>query len=101
MSYRVPHLDLFTTYVKRSPLAAAADDLRGHPRRVYMWILGRGTHGGTRAEAAASLGILDQSLGTVFGDLVNLGLIEDTGDTRVTSSGRSARVFVAVQEKTA
>ena len=99
MSFREPNLDLFGEQPQRTDLERAAHALRGHARSLYTWILSRGVHGGTRAEAAASLGILDQSLGRVFGDLVELHLIEDTGDTRATQSGRAARVFVAAEEK--
>ena len=98
MSYREPNLDLFGEPPPQTDREASARRLRGHARTVYEWILGRGVHGGTRSEAAAALSILDQSLGRVFGDLEELHLIEDTGDTRATASGREARVFVAVEE---
>ena len=66
-------------------------------RAVYAWVLARGSHGATRAEIAAGMGILDQSLGNVMITLVDANLIQDTGDKRPTPSGRPARIFVAVE----
>lgn len=84
----------------RTSIAAAeairemAPTLRG---KVYQAIAGRGQLGATREELAADL---EMRLATVCGrcrELVEMGLVYDSGATRATSSGRAAVVLRAKQ----
>lgn len=87
-------LDMFRP-VGTSGLEAPVVPLSSRDRKVFLWIQARGSHGATRAEVAAGLGILDQSIGSIFKTLREVGVIQDTGDKRSTPSGRPARIFVA------
>lgn len=64
--------------------------------KVYAWIISRGEDGGTDDEGEAALGICCQTYTPRRRELVQLGLVVDSGRRRPTSSGRPAAVWVAV-----
>ena len=81
-----------TSIAAAEAIAEMAPTLRG---KVYTWLARRGAEGGTREEIAAGL---ELRLATVCGrcsELVDQGLVYDSGTTRSTSSGRQAVVLRA------
>ena len=73
-------------------IASHAKDLRA---RVLAYIVGQGPHGSTDDEGEAVLGIKPQTYTPRRGELVNLGLVVDSGRRRNTASGRPAAVWIA------
>jgi hypothetical protein len=74
-------------------ISACAGTLRS---KVLGWIISRGEHGGTDDEGEAALGIRCQTWTPRRRELVQLGLVVDSGRRRPTASGRPAAVWVAV-----
>lgn len=63
-------------------------------RRVHDLIRDRGAFGATDDEGESALGIKPQSYTPRRGELVDLGLVMDSGKRRKTESGRAAAVWV-------
>jgi hypothetical protein len=74
-------------------MEAHADTLRG---RCMTCIRDAGASGATCDEVEEALGGVHQSISARIRELVQLRLIYDTGLTRLTRSGRDARVYAVV-----
>lgn len=78
--------------------SVAADRTAGHAKdlrvRELAFIVSLGRHGATDDEGEAVLGLKPQTYTPRRGELVALGLVEDSGRQRTTSSGRPAAVWV-------
>jgi hypothetical protein len=78
---------------------AAAESMKGltgeQRARVYAYVLGQGPAGATSDEAQVALGMLAQSCTARIYELVNNGMLLDTGRRRRTRTGRMARVLIA------
>ncbi len=61
--------------------------------RVLDYVASRGVHGATNDEIVAGVGMLLQSVCARTNELWAVGLIRDSGRTRASRSGRSARVW--------
>ena len=88
-------------YVKGSATSqAAAESMKPHARtirqRVYEYILSRGGFGCTDEEVIAALGVSPSTARPRRGELVQMGAVKKTGDTRPTRSGRQAAVYVGI-----
>jgi hypothetical protein len=88
-------------YVKGSATShAAAESMKPHARtirqRVYEYILSRGGFGCTDEEVIAALGVSPSTARPRRGELVQMGAVKKTGDTRRTRSGRQAAVYVGI-----
>lgn len=77
---------------------AAARRIEGHApkvrRKIHDFIRDRGPQGATDDEGESVLGIKPQSYTPRRGELVDLGLVVDSGKRRKTESGRAAAVWV-------
>ena len=77
---------------------AAARRSEGHApkdrRKIHDFIRGRGPFGATDDEGESVLRIKPQSYTPRRGELVDLGLVVDSGKRRKTESGRAAAVWV-------
>mgnify|MGYP000930291602 CR=1 FL=1 len=73
-------------------IAGGAAALR---ERVFAYIVACGDDGATDAETQAALGMLTQTQTPRRGELVQLGLVVDSGRRRLTPQGRPAAVWVA------
>jgi hypothetical protein len=89
-----------TAATSLAAFAAVQPRLTGNRAKVRAWMLSRGQFGATREEASQDLGILLQTMCGVFRDLAKAGQIKDSGVTRLTKSGHSASVFIAIREAT-
>lgn len=80
--------------------AAAARIASGAARlrvRFLDYITAQGDHGATDAETQAALGMLTQTQTPRRRELVQLGLVRDSGQRRPTPSGCPAAVWVAAE----
>ncbi len=81
---------------------AAADAIKPHAgllrERVYRFIAGRGPHGATDPEAAAVLGLQPDTARARRVELRDAGCLVDSGQRRMTPSGRAATVWVATDK---
>ncbi len=66
--------------------------------RIYRAILASGAHGLTDDEGEIQLDIFAASYSARRGELVNLGLIRDTENRRLTQRGCPAAVWVAIAQ---
>jgi len=73
-------------------IAPVSGELR---RRVYEHLVGRGEDGATDEEMQGALAMGASTQRPRRIELVELGLVKDSGRTRRTKSGRSAVVWVA------
>jgi DNA-binding NarL/FixJ family response regulator len=89
---RVPAGKSRTSIAAAEAIADMAPTLRG---KVYREIVRRGDQGATRAEIAEQLAIRESTVCGRCRELLDLGLIYDTGTTRQTTSGRAAVVMRA------
>ena len=64
--------------------------------RVFDYIEGMGLSGATDHEIVEALGMQLQTVNPRRNELVNLGLIVDSGDRRKTPSGRKAKVWKVI-----
>jgi len=84
---------------------SAAKKMRKHApvqrEHILAYIVGQGARGATAEEVAIALGLRSQSAGPRVKELREAGEIIDTGRTRPTTSGRSAAVYVAVEDSAA
>jgi len=64
--------------------------------RIWGWVRTRRDIGAICDEAEVALGMTHQTASARFSELRRLGLLEDTGRSRLTRSGRPARVHIAV-----
>ena len=86
-------------YIKGSATSAAAADAiegvrRGQETRVYQYLLRRGTHGATDEEIARDCGLNPSSARPRRIRLLEGGMICASAQTRKTSAGRNAVVFL-------
>jgi DNA-binding NarL/FixJ family response regulator len=81
-----------TSIAAAEAIAEMAPTLRG---KVYREIVRCGLNGATRAEIAEQLGIRESTVCGRCRELLDRGLIYDTGTTRQTTSGRAAVVMRA------
>jgi DNA-binding CsgD family transcriptional regulator len=91
-------------YVRGSATSkSASESMRAHAapirQRVYEYILSRGAFGCTDEELIAALGISPSTARPRRGELVQMGAVKKTGDTRRTRSGRRAAVYVGIPGK--
>lgn len=78
--------------------AAAVAAMESAPTRreeVYEFLKSRGEHGATDDEIQQALGYPRSSVGARRNELMNEGLIIDSGDTRATRYGRQATIWLA------
>ncbi len=78
-----------TRAIARESIAPIASDLRS---KVLAFILGQ-PNGATCCEVESGLGMSHQTASARIKELMDLGLITDSGERRKTSSGRPARVM--------
>ena len=71
-----------------------ADSLRG---RTYRYLIGRGNRGATDEEIQTASGMNPSTQRPRRVELVERGLVKDSGQTRLTKSSRSAVVWISVQ----
>lgn len=74
---------------KRSIKSASA----GQRARVFQFILRSGTRGATDQEVELALGMAGNTVRPRRIELGEKGFVEDSGETRLTSSGRKAIVW--------
>jgi len=67
-------------------------------RMVFQYLLSRGPSGATDDEVETALGLRHQTASARRRELVLAEKVEDSGERRRTSSGRSAAVWVVKQE---
>jgi predicted transcriptional regulator len=79
---------------------AAAESVKPHATRLARLVLEhvRARGGLTSAEAESELGLIHQTASARLRELVKLGLVADSGETRPTPSGRRAIVWRAVEQ---
>ena len=68
--------------------------------RIYQAIHAAGEHGLTDDEGEEQLGIIPQSYTPRRRELLVMGVVRDSGNRRMTRNGRSAAVWVAVDQRT-
>jgi hypothetical protein len=99
-------IDLFTPapFVRKSETSAAAAESIGAVAgtiraAVYRELQDRGKAGATDDELQTALGLRVQTETARRCELVDLGLVSDSGQTRKTSAGRLAVVWVAAPDR--
>lgn len=80
-----------TSRAAAASIAHAVGTIRA---RILEFLAGRGSHGATAEEVAASLELRIQTATARLCELVEDGKAHDSGRTRPTSSGRAARVLI-------
>jgi len=66
---------------------------------AYQWLVQRGDEGGTRDELDQVLGITPNVTQPRLRELEQMELIKKTNERRPTRSGRSAVVYVAIEQE--
>ncbi len=89
-------------YVKGSETSQeAAESMKQHAptlrHRVYFYILERGAHGATDSEVEAALDLKHQTASARRRELEIMGAVYRSNIKRLTSSGRRAGVYVAIE----
>lgn len=91
-AHRPPAVAVRTSIAAAEAIAAAAPTLRG---RVYAVIVAAGESGATREEVVTATGIALQTVCGRANELLEQGLIFDSGRTRPGKSGRQQVVLAA------
>lgn len=89
-----PHPPYQASSTSKAGAESIADYAPTLRERVYDFV--RERRGATRDEITVGTGISLQTVCARVDDLLKLGRLTDTQDTRKTSSGRKARVLVAL-----
>jgi hypothetical protein len=89
-----PHENTATSTLAAIEIKPHAASLRD---RVYAWIRQQGMQGATSDEVEAALGMIHQTASARVRELVKLGQLRKSGNTRKTRSGRHAEVLVATE----
>ena len=87
------------TDTSRAAAASVAPKFSKRQRIALALIRGRGARGATIEELAIACGWLLQSTCGVSNSLARVGLIRDSGRRRKTSTGNTAKVWVAAEGK--
>lgn len=80
----------------RAAAASIEPIMAGRLAAILQCIRAAGTNGRTRNEIEIALGVKIQSVCPAVVQLLDAGLIRETDQTRPTTSGRAAKVLVAV-----
>jgi hypothetical protein len=89
----------FQPHSATSKAAAKAVEpkLNGQQRMIRRYLTGRGPSGATDEEIALDLGFTASTARPRRVELVELGLVKDSGKTRAGSSGRKMTVWIACE----